>query len=286
MCLQAAGAQPLPEPGFIECLTLMPFGASYSDALGFFPSAGISDPDFGVTLALRHAGWQCDEWHADEKDGREALVFLGEVLRAGPAMIGPLDVNRLSYHARRGSGDHYVVGLGMKDEGIIVHDPAGFPFAEIPADDLLEAWGANVGYGHPFTLRTNARNLEHFAISEMADRAIESLRNKLLETPGGPIRYRGPNAFHRAADLLRSGEPPASLRGMQYFALPLGARRCQDASRFLTDARLPDAAAAMARKAELYGRAQYDAVHENWAALAVVFDGLANAEEAFHGAMT
>jgi hypothetical protein len=286
MCLQAAGAEPLPEPGFIECLTLSPFGASYSDALGFFPSPANSNPDFGVTLALRHAGWECEEWHADENDRLQALTFLGEALTRGPAMVGPLDMAGLSYHARRGGGDHYLVALDMKDQRIVVHDPAGFPLAEVPNDDLLTAWGARLGYGQPFTLRSQFRCVERLPLSEMTNRAVDSLRDLLATTPAGPIRYGGPDAFHRTADFIRGGDPPAPLRGMAYFALQLGAHRCQDAAGFLNAAHLPDAAAAMARKAELYGRAQYDAVRENWAAVAAIFDGLANAEEAFLRAMT
>ncbi|HTG74600.1 MAG TPA: hypothetical protein VMB70_12565, partial [Terriglobia bacterium] len=62
---------------------------------------------------------------------------------------------------------------------------------------------------------------------------------------------------------------------------PLGARRCLDGADFLRSAGLVQASSIMTRKAVLYGRAQYDAVHKNWAAVANVFTELAAAEAEF-----
>lgn len=59
-----AAAAELPEPGFIECLTTMPFGTLYlrvgRDLLVYF-SSPLATPDRGITTALDALGWECRE---------------------------------------------------------------------------------------------------------------------------------------------------------------------------------------------------------------------------------
>lgn len=65
MCLLAAGfaAGELPEPGFLECLTTLPFGSMYErleDGPLFFPSPIAMSPDTGLDRALDTLGWSCE----------------------------------------------------------------------------------------------------------------------------------------------------------------------------------------------------------------------------------
>ena len=62
MCLGAAGFDAVPGPGFLECLTTMPFGAGYirleQGALPLLSPVTV-DPDAGLTRALAALGWTC-----------------------------------------------------------------------------------------------------------------------------------------------------------------------------------------------------------------------------------
>ena len=63
MALRGSGAAAaeLPEPGFIECLTTMPFGTLYlrvgRDLLVL--SSPLATPEQGITTALETLGWEC-----------------------------------------------------------------------------------------------------------------------------------------------------------------------------------------------------------------------------------
>jgi hypothetical protein len=152
MCLLGATRDQLdvPEPWFLECLTGMPFGASYHQRhLRFWPSAPGFDPEKGggVAQAIETLGWACETWHASAPEADagqtgpadEALVRLRDGLRDGPVMIGPLDFGYLSHFRETGrmaGFDHYVVELALDDQDLLLHDPAGLPFARLPVADL------------------------------------------------------------------------------------------------------------------------------------------------------
>ncbi len=223
MCLRAAGAAYLPDPDFIECLTLMPFGAGYGDTLGFFPSPARIDPDVGLSLALKHAGWTCHEWSLQQRSA-DALTKLTDVISDGPALIGPLDMNRLSYHPRRGGGvaDHYIVVLGKLGRRFTVHDPAGYPFAEIPEEDLVAAWSVDAGYAEPCTLRCEFQQSETVTRQEMTDRTVSALREMLSAQPETTSPVEGSAALRLVSEKLRRQEAPPSLRSLPFFGLHSG----------------------------------------------------------------
>src|SRR5262249_12813548 len=161
----------VPGPGFLECLTGMPFGKTYlPERRRFWPSAPGFSPEQGGGLdgAIATLGWTCETWCAavpaadSGAAAPEALARLRAGLRRGPALVGPLDFGFLSYspHARPLAGaDHYVVALALEADHLLLHDPAGVPYAVLPVPDLLEAWRAErVGYKRgPYTLRTDFR---------------------------------------------------------------------------------------------------------------------------------
>jgi len=282
----------LPDAGLLEALTLMPFGGHFIERESgpvFLSDLASMLPDSWLTTAMRNLGWGSDKWSAEKYDPpNEALARLGSALEAGPALLGPLDMGHLAYNPRASPGsDHFVVALAMEGGYIRVHDPQGFAFALLSISDLIESWRAErIGYAPgAFTFRSGFRPVEALSWESVMTRTLDSLREALSSAPHSSLHQGGPAAYRRVAHLLRTGDPSDSLRGLQYFALPVGARRCQDGARFLAQAGIPSAASAMESKARLYGRGQYEAVKENWPLLADTFDDLAEAEEAFITAM-
>jgi hypothetical protein len=291
MCLQAADAVYLPRPHEIECLTLMPFGSHYFEQDSrpqFFPDLFPLDPDQGLTMALRHLGWRCEKSSARPDDAPEqALARLRLALETGIVLLGPVDMGCLTYNPRaRGApsgADHFVVCLALEEDRVLLHDPQGYPFATLGLPDLLQAWQAEqIGYAPgAFTMRWAFQQVESLSPAAVRDRTLNSLRQTLSSAHHTSHHCGGSAALRRVADLLRAADPPGSLKELHHFALPLGARRSQDASGFLSEAKLPEAANALARKAELYGRSQYESVNKNWRKVAQTFESLAEAEDAF-----
>ena len=293
MCLEGAGAEArdLPEVGFLECLTTMPFGNMYlrleDGTLVFFDSPTV-DPDAGLTLALAALGWTCDEWFGE--DSAEALARLGAAVRAGPALVGPLDLGELPYNPRapylRG-GDHFVVALEVEDERIRLHDPYGYPFAVVAPSALLAAWRADgISYKRgPYTLRSNFRQIERISRQEAIARTLPLAKSNLVADPGGPVVFGGRQALAMLNKELRGQVPETLAEHLVYFAVPLAARRCLDAGAFLREAGNDAAAGHLARKARLFGEAQSFAVRHEWASVVGLVEQLAAIERELIQAM-
>lgn len=97
MSLRGAGAASLPDVGFIECLTTMPFGKLYlrlpAGGLLFFSPAAVS-PESGLDRALAAMGWECRRWTGGSE---VALAMLKEELTTGPCLVGPLEMGLLTH---------------------------------------------------------------------------------------------------------------------------------------------------------------------------------------------
>lgn len=283
ICLNEAGMANLPAPGFIECLTGMPFGATFLQLKAplFFPHPTPIDPDTGVTRALEVLGWECELWCSEEADA--ASDKLGEALKRGPVLLGPLDMGFLSYdpnHQSKRGGDHYLVALKLQGEMVQMHDPQLFPFAVLPLGDVLRALYANdLGYAkHAYTLRFNFRAKQSNARSAMLEAALHHAQELIRAHPTGPVAYGGPRAFTMVADVLRHNPMNDFTDLLVQFSLPVGARRCIDAAGFLNEAGRVDAANLFVAKAEAFGKAQYYGVQQKWDQFAVLFDHLAQLE--------
>ncbi|MGH7396808.1 MAG: hypothetical protein ACRELW_04660 [Candidatus Rokuibacteriota bacterium] len=280
-----AAAAELPEPGFIECLTTMPFGTLYlragRDLLIYF-SSSLVNPDQGIATALAVLGWECRE----EREGppEVALARLAEAAGHGPVLAGPLDMGGLGYmpqHAQLSGSDHFVVVLGVENERVRMHDPDGYPYAALPATEFLRAWKAErVRYGQvPYTMRSAFRQVRHPARDEMIARTLAVVRTSLAADPGGPDHYGGPRAFRLLAADLRGAVAKRLAWHLTYFALPLAARRSHDAAAFLREGGRAAAAGFFERKARCFGEAQYAAVQARWAETADLMEAIADLEE-------
>jgi hypothetical protein len=288
MALRESGAAPteLPEPGFLECLTTMPFGTDYlrvgRDLLVYF-SSPLANPDQGLSTALDALGWECRE----ERDGtaEAALARLGEAAARGPVLAGPLDMGALGYmpqHAQLSGSDHFVVVLAVEGERVRVHDPDGYPCVAMPAVEFLRAWRAErVRYAPtPYAMRSGFRQTRRPTREAMIARTLGAARAGLAADPGGPDRYGGPRAFRLLAADLRGAMAKRLGGHLTSFALPLAARRSHDAAAFLREAGHAEAAGLFERKAQCFGEAQYWAVQERWTDTADLMEALADLEGA------
>ncbi len=197
MCLRAAGFDLVPEPGFLECLTTMPFGAGYirleQGALPLLSPVTV-DPDTGLTRALAALGWTCREGKGG--DEAEALARLREGLTHGPVVLGPLDMGYLSYRpdcAHGPGADHHIAVLALEDDHALVHDPDGYPYAVLPLADLLTSWQADsIAWKRgAYRMRYAFRQERQRSREDMIARTLPLIRENLLADPGGPVEYGG-----------------------------------------------------------------------------------------------
>jgi hypothetical protein len=183
--------------------------------------------------------------------------------------------------------DHYVLGLELLDEGLLLHDPAGHPYAVLPVADLLDAWRAeSIGWKlGSYTIRSHFEQLSAPGRPEMIARALPAVRANVHRPAEGTGRASGPAALRQLAAVVRDGPPEHLERNLIVFALPTVARRAVDASRFLAEAGLPVAARAMADQAVLWGRACSSASRSQWSAAAELLDRLAATEQRLASAL-
>jgi len=294
MALRESGATAaeLPEQGFIECLTTMPFGTLYlrvgRDLLVYF-SSPLASPDQGITTALDVLGWECRE----ERDGapEAALARLAEAAGRGPVLAGPLDMGGLGYmphHAQLSGSDHFVVVLGVENDRVRMHDPDGYPYAVLPTAEFLRAWKADRVRSAqvPYTMRTGFQQVRHPAREEMIARTFAAVRINLAADPGGPDQYGGARAFRLLASDLRGAVAKRLAGHLTYFAFPLAAQRSHDAAAFMREGGRVAAAGLLERKARCFGEAQYAAVQERWEDTAGLLECIADLEDALIHALS
>lgn len=284
MCLSQAGMDVVPDVSFLECLTGMPFGASFLNfgAPMFFPNAASTDPHEGLTQAIATMGWACELWQGD--DQAHAKDALEESLQHGPVLLGPIDMSFLRYdpnHEGKTGGDHFLVVLAIEGSMVRVHDPQFYPYAVLSLRELLQAWDAHhIGYiNKRYTLRHGFQEINHVSRDEMLRSTIELAQTFQRTVLNGPQVYAGSTAFEQALALL-DPIPPKGFAGLlTYFALPVGARRSIDAMRFMGEGGQPVVAELYNQRAELFGSAQYYAATENWSEVTRIFKHLTNIEK-------
>jgi len=286
MTLLAAGADPtaLPEPGFLECATGMPFGRGFYPADGprFWPSAPGWNPEKGLDLAINVLGWSCQARYDGEFE--EAFADLRDGLELGPALAGPVDFGYLSYSpaSRQMAGaDHYVLVLALERDHVLVHDPAGYPYAVLPLADFQQAWQAErIGYRQgPYTLRACFRHQRQVSRQEVIAQTLPLARALVCADPAGPTSFGGSQALRQLGAALRDGVS-AGLEGhLLGFSLPTAARRTTDAARLVDVGGRPDLAAILDREAVLWGQALSLAARQQWSEVAQRVDRLAVLED-------
>ncbi len=288
MCLAAAGCDDpgICEPGFLECLSTMPFGRQYlrstSGSIGTFLPDG-SDPDTGVTRALDALGWDCDD--AAGGDAVLAVRRLRQAVASGPALLGPIEIGHLGDYPTAGNSPtsgRFMVAIAMEDDTLLVHDPADYQCVVISWEKFCAAWRADgIAYGRgPYPLRHGFRRVRAMSRRAMVQRTIPLVRQNAMRRSDRGV-LRGAEAARCFAEDLR-GKVPERVRGhLVWFALPLGERRCRDGSRFLGEAGLPELAGNFDLQARLLGRMQTDAIARRWNSVADAMMRLGDLDERF-----
>ena len=264
-------------PGLIETLTGSPFGFQMVGPLPLFDPAGW-DPDTGLDQALALLGWMSDRETFTSTD--EAMERLTALCKDGPVFVGPLEMGLLLHQPgsdRPIGADHFVAVLAAGPEGVTMHDPQGHPYAWLPNDAFMAAWGSDtIGYGTGrFPLRTSFRRV---AARDPSDAVRDLLPLAHGWARGDHATGDGSAEGLRAlADRAETGLGMPALPVLQNFSLRLGARRRVDAAREL--AAWPSVAVVLERQARALGQAQYAAVREHGGVLAATFREVAALHE-------
>ncbi len=282
-------------PSRIEPLTGMGLGAQWrpQENIIFFD---LGPPDLGINMALDLLGYTYDE-HAYAADAALPLDDLRTTLANGPAVIGPLDMGCLSYipgHKFMHGSDHYVLALAVENAALRVHDPAGYPHALLPHDDLECAWRAEaIAYRRgAFRYWTSPARRTHPTDQEIFDEALAGFRALYTNARQGNASALasasaiGAEAILAAANVIAVDDPPMALiLHLEAFALRLGGRRALDLAEFFrggndTLANIKD------EQAQLFGRAHTDVARRDYTALAATLRTLAEIEEEFESVLT
>ena len=270
-------------PGLIETLTGSPFGFQMVGPLPLFDPAGW-DPDSGLDQALSLLGWVSDRESFASAD--EALERLAALSMDGPVFVGPLEMGLLLHQPgsdRPIGADHFVAVLDAGPEGVTMHDPQGHPYAWLPLDSFVAAWGSDtIGYGTGrFPLRTNFREVavrtQQDAVRDLLPLAHQWARGDHAPGEGHAVGLRD------LADRAEVGLGLPALPVLQNFSLRLGARRRADAAREL--AAWPEIAGVLDAQARALGRAQFAAIREDSAVLAATFRKVADLHDALVDAL-
>jgi hypothetical protein len=251
-----------PSTAVIEVATGGPFGMQLvGGSLVFFDAYGW-DPEQGFDQALAAIGWT-----STASSGGSPLDRLAAAAEKGPVWAGPLEMGHL-HHQPEMTGpigaDHFVVVLDVNDERVLVHDPHGYPYAEVPVEDFLLAWRAEtVSYGQPYTMRTDFVKVADIADADAIRSTIPTAIARLAmeseaEMPPGSLGNG--EAAERVAQLIEAGAGDGLREHLIYFAIRVGARRLNDTADCLLLAGYPEAARIAATQARLVGSMQHPMV--------------------------
>lgn len=280
MLLSAEGEQVY--PGRIEVLTGVGLGAvRVPEGPTFF---SLIPPNAGIDTALELLG--CSFSGRSGPDDSSVEEILRKELAIGPLMIGPVDMGHLTYvswHREAAGSDHYLVAYDIDDDGVHLHDPAGFPCAHLGFDDLSRAWqGDNVGYPAPAYQRwAEIRRVSTPSDRATYDAAMANYARIYLAGPGSG------DVIRRVADDVRPGRVDPATRGfLTAFTFPLGARRALDYGAFFAEGGDTALATAKDAQARLFGSCVGMATRDDWAGVAAALDQVAGHEDELERAFT
>lgn len=269
-----------PSTAVIEVATGGPFGMQLIGGTTVFFDAYGWNPELGFDQALEAIGWTSAVGKGGDAD--EALARLYRAAARGPVWVGPLEMGHLHHHPEMTGpigADHFVVVLDVTDGRVLVHDPHGYPYAQVPVDDFMAAWRAEtVDYGDPYTMRTHFQKIADVAdadaIRSIVPTAVERLAMQgAMEMPPGSLGNG--EAAERVAQMIEAGAGDGLREHLIYFAIRVGARRLSDTADCLLLAGYPDAAEIAATQARLVGSMQHPMVVRDFPAAAAALRELA-----------
>jgi hypothetical protein len=279
-------------PSYMEVLTGFALGASLERNDMLFFDNCTSSPDRALGNAFELLGFQVTEQVYGDNDP-VPIDELGALLGKGPVLLGPLDMGHLTYnpnYRHLGGSDHYVLALEMNENEVLVHDPAGFPYAWLPLERLEPAWRADGIAWSSGTFRywAGPKRIAHPTEEQIYERALrlfKSVYEAQRKAARSGDRLFGADAITAKAEHIRAGQVRPEEKGhFVYFAFPLGARRANDFACFFKGrdgllARLKE------KQARLLGQCQSFAVLENWKEVYAALGWLADVEQEFEAAV-
>lgn len=254
-----------PSVAVIEFALSSPFGMQLiGGSLPFFDPYGW-DPEKGFDDALTALGWTSEA--SSGGDEADALARLKAALAEGSVWIGPVEMGHLRHQpGMRGpvEADHYVVALAVEDGRVVMHDPQGYPYAELPLSDFMAAWQATtLIYGDAYTMRTAFRRTAERSEIDVLEASLPAARRWLSMRDAGDMPQGSLGngaAAGRLADMIEPGCGD-ELRGhLIHFAIRVGARRANDAATGLERIGRSKAARIAAAQARLIGSLQHPLV--------------------------
>ncbi|GIH02181.1 hypothetical protein Rhe02_02480 [Rhizocola hellebori] len=269
-----------PSTAIIEVATGGPFGMQLiGGKLMFFDAYGWN-PELGFDAALSAIGWKSTASHGGEAG--EALARLRAAATRGPVWVGPLEMGHFRHQPEMTGpigADHFVVVLEVGDERVLMHDPHGYPYTQMPLNDFMTAWRAEtIDYGRPYTMRTDfvkvAEVKDADAIRSIIPAAVRLLAMRSDE-PMPPGSLGNGEAAERVAQMIEAGAGDGLREHLIYFAIRVGARRLSDTADCLALAGYHDAAAIAATQARIVGSMQYPMVTRDFASAAAALRELA-----------
>lgn len=268
-----------PSTAVIEVTTGGPFGMQFIGATPFF-DAYAWNPEKGFDAALTAIGWTSTATSGGDADA--AWERLATAAGHGPVWVGPLEMGYLRHQPEMTGpigADHYVVVLDVDDRRVLVHDPHGYPYAEVPVADFMAAWRADtVDYGDPYTMRTGFEKVADVTDEDAIRSVVPAAIGYLTANPDPampPGSSANADAAERLARLVEAGAGDGLREHLVYFAIRVGARRLADTADCLLRAGYAPAARIAATQARLVGSLQYPMVTGDHAGAAAALRELA-----------
>lgn len=260
-----------PSTAVIEFAIGGPFGMQMINLPGkrlfFFDPYGW-DPSKGFDNALKAMGWRCTE--VVGTDEMDALAKLHAAVENGPVFVGPVEMGHLRHQPIADGpmgADHYVVVLQVDQGSVLMHDPAGYPYATLPVDKFMAAWKTDtLGYGKSYSMRTNFEQVQRFSDEEIIRRCIPSALDYLKMSSGDDMPPGSKGNAEAAESLAKAIESDFTneLRNtLIFFAVQVGARRAADAASCLSRIGYNKSSDVMGDIAQIIGSLQYPLVIKN-----------------------
>lgn len=291
MLLSSIGEQVSPQE--MEAYTGVGLGAFWlpKEKLLFFSSIS-NPPDLGITRAFRLLGFSFEERMISDP-GKPPIEQLRSDLTSSAALLGPLDMGYLTHnplHKRMMGADHFVLAYRFEKDGVLIHDPEGFPSVILPFRQLELAWRADsIPYrrGH-YRYWTHPRRIHHPSRDELYNSTLKSFKEVYSEAEDLAAKQNWTIDAKAITTLSkhvkRDKVSPAERGFMVFFSLKLGARRALDFASFF-GSKNPELARLKEKQAEIFGALQTFAVQKKWPRLADSLEQLAQVETEFRDAL-
>jgi len=287
MLLSTIGEQISPQE--MEAYTGVGLGAFWlpKEKLLFFSSFS-NPPDLGITRALHLLGFGFEE-NVTSDPGKLPLEQLRSDLASSAAVLGPLDMGYLTHnplHKRMMGADHFVLAYRFEKDGVLIHDPEGFPSVFLPFRQLELAWRADSipyrrGY---YRYWTHPRRVRSPSQDELYNSSLRSFKEVYSEAESLAAKHNLAIDAKAITTLQKHMEQdkvsPAERGFMVHFSFKLGARRALDFASFF-GSRHPELARLKEKQAELFGTMQSLAVQRKWTQVAISLKQLAQVETEF-----